>query len=252
MTDDPARAQPAAGITPSNDECQLLSILSRICERGTLSCAIHHAFIPVAQGKALAAHLAAVEAENTRLREELRDDALSASYVRLRTLLTPWGALDTAFGGSDRFDKTEAALKAALAERQTAEAEAARLRTQLEESCPHCQLPRELPAKCTDELNEILEKSVADTWDVFGHGYSLGRQMGKESAEVEAARLREERDRLGEQLEAERETTRKQRHEMKELVEDRAVDRLCASAAKSELARLRAGIAGLLGETPTP
>ena len=44
-----------------------------------------------------------------------------------------------------------------------------------EESCPHCRLPRELPAVCTPELNEILNDKIARDSKLVEAGYFIAK-----------------------------------------------------------------------------
>lgn len=52
---------------------------------------------------------------------------LSKAYLRLRTKLSRYGALDTKYGGVDRFQKTEEALDLALSHIKTLESQLNRI-----------------------------------------------------------------------------------------------------------------------------
>jgi Protein of unknown function (DUF551) len=49
----------------------------------------------------------------------------------------------------------------------------------LEESCPHCHLPRVLPEVCTPELNAVIEANIARDWDLYGAGYTAGKRQAQ-------------------------------------------------------------------------
>ena len=43
--------------------------------------------------------------------------------------------------------------------------------------CPHCHLPPVLPDICTPELNAVIEENIARDWDLYHHGYNLGKRV---------------------------------------------------------------------------
>jgi hypothetical protein len=73
-------------------------------------------------------------------------------------------------------------------------------------TCPHCRLPREIPAVCSPELHAVIEAGIAADTELHNHGVDTGLRLAEDRLAAQARaveRLTAENEQLRKDLRAE-------------------------------------------------